>query len=236
MAGILADRLKPGLDGIDIEPAREIGRNCTCANCAALRPYEWDVFIVNQMAEQISRIAPHAEILLHLKPPADRAERAEMARELTAVTPTVRHMFAWGLDDEDPLTDWLDAGPRFEHFAKLGRILLFPDGNAPSQPAEERTARLFQWCRLSAERDKAGFMFDYRIFGGTEWQGHEEDEPYTRPGDRLPASIALMGAAMADPYLDADGQATLIRKWRSETDWDLDDPEQFYRGLIEAIK
>ena len=44
------DRLRPGVDGIDIEPVREIGRHCTCDRCAALSPYAWDVAGVNQMA------------------------------------------------------------------------------------------------------------------------------------------------------------------------------------------
>ncbi len=119
------------------------------------------------------------------------------------------------------------------HFAKLGRVLLFPAGTPPSDSTEVRIARLFHWCRLSAERGKTGFLFDYRIFGGTEWQGHEKEEPYTRAGDRLPASVALMGAAMSDPYLDDAGQRNLVARLRRETEWDLDDPERFYRGSLE---
>ncbi len=230
MAGILEDRLRPGVDGIDIEPAREIGRHCVCRRCAALNPYEWDAFIVSQMAEQISRINPSADVFLHLKPPDDREGKVEMSRELEAIGSRVSHMFAWGLDDKEVLVDWLETSPRFGQFAKLGRVLLFPDGKVATQSIEERVAKLFHWCRLSAERGKTGLMFDYRIFGGTEWQGHEDEEPYTRIGDRLPASIALMGAAMRAPYLDADGQLDLINRLHADTDWDLDDPARFYRG------
>jgi hypothetical protein len=156
-----------------------------------------------------------------------------MSRGFGALRERIRHIFAWGADDEGALVRWLDADPRFEHFAKLGRVLLFPDGRVPQESVEGRVARVYDWCRLAAGRGKAGYLFDYRIFGATEWQGHEDEDPYTRDGDRLPASIALMGAAMCNPYLDAEDQLALIDTWRRKTDWDLDDPERFYRGSLE---
>jgi hypothetical protein len=227
MAGILADRLEPELDGIDIEPAREIGRHCICGQCSALGPHEWDVMVVNFLTERIHEIRPDAEVMLHIKMDPDRGGKRRMAETFRGITEQVRHIFAWGADEETSLVDWLDAAPRFEHFAKLGRALLFPEVGA-DHPVETRVARTFSWCRTAAGRGKTGYMFDYRIFGGRERKGHEQADPYTRRGVQLPASIALMGAAMQDPYLDEAGQRGLIARWREETDWDLEDEGRFY--------
>ncbi len=227
MTQILADRLEPGLDGIDIEPAREIGRNCLCERCSALSPYEWDVMVVNFLTERIHAIRPDAEVMLHIKMDSDREGKRQMAEAFEGIRGEVRHIFAWGADEEASLVDWLDAAPRFEHFAKLGRALLFPEGT-PENAVEDRVARAFSWCRMAAERGKTGYLFDYRIFGGKEWRGREDVAPYTRKGIQLPASIALMGAAMQDPYLDDAGRGELIARLKAEADWDLDEPERFY--------
>jgi len=48
-------------------------------------------------------------------------------------------------------------------------------------------------------------------------------------GARIPASIAVMGAALKNPYLGEDGQASLLDELRNTADWDLDDPERFYK-------
>ena len=227
MTEILADRLEPGLDGIDIEPAREIGRNCICERCGALSPYEWDVMVVNFLTERIHAIRPDAEVMLHIKMDPDREGKRRMAEAFEDIAGDVRHIFAWGGDEEASLVDWLDAALRFEHFAKLGRALLFPEGR-PENAVEDRVTRTFSWCRMAAERGKTGYLFDYRIFGGKERQGHEGVVPYTRQGGRLPASVALMGAAMQDPYLDEAGQRELIAQLRAETDWDLEDEGRYY--------
>ena len=228
MAGILSERLAPGLDGIDIEPAREIRRNCICEQCQALEGYEWDVFVINFMADRIQILSPACEVLLHLKMAPEGPGKRRMSTTLQGLRPHIRHIFAWGADDELSVTDWLDADPRFEPFTKLARVLLFPEGINPTPSLEERVARTFSWCKLAADRGKSGHIFDYRIFGGTEWNG--KNTPTTRSGDRLPASIALMGAAMADPYLDNQDQKALLSELRNNCDWDLDSPERFYLG------
>lgn len=230
MGDILADRLAPGVDGIDIEPAREIGRNCVCDRCRILRPYQWDAFVIGIIAERLYAIKPDAEILLHLSMATDRPGKQQMSTDLQGLPESIRHIFAWGADDESSLVDWLDADPRFEPFAKLGRVLLFPDGTPAVLSVQERVARTFRWCKLAADRGKTGYLFDYRIFGGREWQGHEADVPRTRTGGKRPASVALMGAAMKNPYLDEAGRHELIARLKSECDWDLDHPARFYNS------
>ncbi len=233
MGDVLSERLAPGVDGIDIEPAREIGRNCVCERCLALRPFQWDALVIGFLVERIHAIKPDAEILLHLSMPPDKPGKQQMSRDLQCLPESIRHIFAWGADDEASLVEWLDADSRFEHFAKLGRVLLFPDGTPGGLPVEERVARTFRWCRLAADRGKTGYLFDYRIFGGREWQGHETDVPHTRQCSRLPASIALMGAALTNPYLNEDGRLELIARLKSECDWDLEDPARFYNSPAE---
>jgi hypothetical protein len=226
----LRRRLDPGVDGILIEPAREIGRDCACPKCRALHPYAWDVLVINWLTDRIREIRPDAEVFLHLSTRVMATERDRLREEYARVRGSVRHMFAWGADDEPAIADWLDLDPRFEHFAKLGRVLLFPDGRMPDRTAEERVARVFRWVRMSAERGKEGFTFDYRIFGGKEWQGHEAELPSTRVSSRMPASLGVMGAAMLDPCLEEEGQRALLDRLRVEADWDLDDPAHFWRG------
>lgn len=229
-AETLKKRLEPGMDGIDIEPAREIGRHCICSECRSLHPYEWDALVINFLADGIHSLRPGAEVLLHLNTNMMKADRGRMREEYAKLRENVQHIFAWGADDEASLIDWLDLDPRFEPFAKLGRVLLFPEGKPPAWPAEERVAGVFRGCRLAADRGKTGYTFDYRIFGGREWQGHGDELPSTRVSRRQPASIAVMGAAMRDPYLDERGQRDLLDRLRAETDWDLDDPAYFWRG------
>jgi len=231
MAGILAKRLEPGIDGIVIEPARETGRNCICEKCRAMRPLEWDAMIINFLAERLARLKPDVKIMLHLSAvAASREAKRTMARELAGLPSSVEAMFAWGIDDEAAVTDWLDADPRFAAFTKLSRVILFPDGARPAEPLDARVAKLFRWCRLAADRKKTAYSFDWRLFGGREWTGHETEPPTTRTARTLPASLALMGAALREPRLDARQQRDLLASLRSRTEWDLDDPAVFYRG------
>lgn len=231
VARALAVRVQPDIDGILIEPARETFRNCICDRCRVPRPFEWDTFIINFMTDHLVALKPGIEIMLHLNvtgngPEADRA----VATEFAGLRKSIRHIFAWGTDDERSLINWLDADPRFSPYIKYSRCLLFPDGSVPMTPAEERASKVFRWARFAADRDKQAYSYDWRIFGGTEWQGHRESGPTTRLCSRMPASIALMGAAMQDPYLDARAQRRLLGRLRRTTEWDLDDPRVFYLG------
>ena len=232
VADALAQRIQPNMDGILIEPARQVYRNCICDKCRTLRSFQWDAFVVTFMAERLRALKPELKIMLHLNMAgADRAAKQAAAADLTVLPPAIEHIFAWGLDDPASLVDWLDADPRFEAFTKLSRVLLFPDGKLPKQPAEQRVAEVFQWCRLAADRGKKGHSFDWRIFGGREWEGHQTDLPTTRLCRKMPASLAIMGAAMRDPYLDDQRQRELLQTLRTTSEWDLDDPSIFYHGV-----
>lgn len=233
-AGMMARLLEPDVDGLDIEPARHTSCRCVCPQCSAMNPYEWDVYVTNSCAEHILRIKPNAEIFMHvytkyLIEPGDAMKDAY--RQLNH---RIHHIFGWEADDEQTMRHWLDLDPRFGHFAKLGRVLLFPGGDPPTTPAFARVARVFRWCRLAAEKGKKGYLFDYRMFGGVEWKQESDagcpNSPVTRQAKKLPASIAVMGAAMRDPYLDETGQSRLLERMRNDTDWDLDDPACFWIG------
>jgi len=231
MVSLLPKRLEPDIDGIFIEPAREISRNCICPRCQKLLPYKWDVHVLNFLADEIHKIKPEAEVIPYLNMNESGEDKQKWAKELKALRKEIHHIFAWGMDNDETLFDWLEAEPRFEHFAKLGRILLFPEGKKPQKSIEERVSSVFKWCRMAADRGKKGYMFDYRVFGGREWKGHENDEPCTRISHRVPASLMLAGKAMQNPYLDEKEQSEFIQELRGITDWDLDDQEYFYRGI-----
>lgn len=230
MHGLLPDRLEPQLDGIMFEPAREISRQCICERCRSLTPNEWDVKVLNDLIGQVVRLNPETRVMPYLFIPGGREDKLRLAQDLRELHPAVKHVFAWGMDSESSLIDWLEADPRFFPYTKIGRIILFPDGKAPARSAAERVATLFEWCRLAADRGKTAYMFDYRVFGGREWAGHEEDEPATRLSDRIPASLAIAGAAMNDPDMTRTEQHALLERLRETADWDLDDPGYFYRG------
>lgn len=235
LLGTMGRLLKPDMDGIDIEPARHTYRRCVCPRCNAMNPYEWDVFVVNLLTERILRIKADAEIYMHVYVECLIAGGEDMKKAYRQLNGRIHHIFGWEADDEKAMSDWLDLDPRFEHFAKLGRVLLFPGGQAPTTPASERVARIFRWCRLSAEKGKKGYLFDYRIFGGMEWERKEAviklpAIPVTRLAKKIPASIAVMGAAIRDPYLDEKGQRKLLDQLKKEADWDLDDPAYFWKG------
>ena len=155
MAGVLAERVQPNLDGIVIEPAREIRRNCICERCLALRHYEWDTYVVNFMADELLKQKRELKIMLHLSAVGkDKAAKKTMASDLAQLRGSINTIFAWGIDDHESLADWVDADMRFCPFTKLGRVILFPDGKPSTLPIETRVARLFRWCRLAAEREK----------------------------------------------------------------------------------
>jgi hypothetical protein len=46
----------------------------------------------------------------------------------------------------------------------------------------------------------------------------------------MPASLALMGATLEDPYLEEKGQRELLKKLRATAEWDLDNPASLYTG------
>ena len=231
VAKTLVKRLQPGIDGIVFEPPPETSRNCNCDQCRALSRFQLDTFMVNFVTEQVKKIKPDAEIMLHMNDTGGKATSQSMAAGLAGLAAPVRYIFGWNTDDEEAFRAWLDADPRFQPFTHLSRAILFPDGKPSPLSIEERTAHAFRWARLAADRGKKAYSYDWRYFGGTEWKGHEKEPPTTRLTKKMPASIALMGAVMKVPYLDRKGQLELLNKLRATTEWDLDDPASFYRGV-----
>jgi len=233
MKAALADRLYPSIDGISIEPAQEIGKNCACPRCEALLPYGWEPFAINLIAAEIKKIKGDAEIILHMhmNPDLGDARILNCAAAMRGLDAGVRHIISWGVDDDARLALYLSADRRFEHFGKLGRMRLFPGGAKPEAgTAYERAASVFDWCRASADAGKRGYVFDYRIFGGSERQGCEGRLPVTRITGRLPASLALIGMAMREPRLSRGAQREFLDGLRAECFWDIDEPELYYRG------
>jgi hypothetical protein len=47
----------------------------------------------------------------------------------------------------------------------------------------------------------------------------------------MPASLAVIGAAMKHPFMDAYEQRQLLMELRANAEWDLDDPRLFYQGV-----
>jgi hypothetical protein len=229
-ARMVRQRLEPNIDGIVIEPARVISRNCICKRCVALHPHDWDALVVGDLTEQIQRIRPDVEVWPYVYLAGGWEELKSMIVKYAKFSECIRTIFSWGADDEAMLDAWLRADPRFAPYTKLGRVLLFPGGMPPKQPTVERVAAVFRWCRIAAERGKTSYMFDYRIFGGREWQGHLDALPVTRVSERIPASLAVIGAALHNPHLDAKGQHELLERLRTVADWDLDDPKYFYHN------
>jgi hypothetical protein len=225
----LADRLQPGMSGIFIEPARMISRQCICPQCKSLSSYEWDVLVLNDIADEIRKLNKDIEIFPYIYMPSDKQEMQRMPQAYKELK-HVHHKFAWGADDEATLLNWLEADSRFEVYSKLGRVQLFPDGAIPTAAAKERAQTIFDWCRIAAEKGRKHYLFDYRVFGGPEWQGHWDEQPCTRLGDKVPASLKLIGSAMNDPYKKTDEQRVLVETLRLSSDWDLDDPKYFYFG------
>jgi len=230
VAKALERRIQPHMDGIVFEPPAETSQNCICDQCRPLNRFQLDVFMADLVTKHLRKAQPDLEVMLHMNATGNKALKQTMAAGLGNLPSSIRYIFGWNTDDEASLTDWLDADPRFQAFTHLSRAILFPDGRASTQSAEERTAKAFRWARLAADRGKKAYSYDWRLFGGTEWKGHERDTPTTRLSTRMPASVALMGATMKDPYLAEKGQRELLKILRANAEWDLDNPATFYRG------
>jgi hypothetical protein len=230
-ASMIRRRLDPDIDSIVIEPGRMISRQCHCPRCATILPYESDVMVVNDLAGHLYRTKPDIDIWPYVYMPGDRAEMLRMAEAYRGLRPELRRIFAWGPDGEQGMADWLRTDTRFYPYVKLGRAILFPGGRNPGSSAEERVEEVFRRCRAAAELGKECFMFDYRVFAGREWTGHELDEPVTRKAANMPASLAVIGAAMKHPFMDAYEQRQLLMELRANAEWDLDDPRLFYQGV-----
>lgn len=229
-ARMILRRLEPDIDSIVIEPARMISRQCLCTQCSSLHPYEWDVMVVNDLAGHLYRVKPDIDIWPYVYMPGDRTDMLRMAEAYQALRPEMRRIFAWGPDGEPAMADWLKTDSRFHPYVKLGRAIWFPGGRNSGLSAERRVEEVFRRCRTAHELGKECFMFDYRVFGGREWAGHENDEPVTRQSANIPASLAIIGAAMNRPDMDAYEQRQLLDELRAKSDWDLDDQRYFYRG------
>jgi hypothetical protein len=225
----LPDRLYPEIGGIFIEPSRMISRQCICPKCSLISAYEWDVLVLNDIADELRSLNRDILIIPYVYMPPDKEGMLQMAKAYKELK-QINHVFAWGADDEQTLTDWLETDSRFEVYTKIGRVQLFPNGERPSASAEERAETVFRWCRRAAELGRTHYLFDYRVFGGREWQGHLDNSPVTRASSKIPASIKLMGAAMKDPYKETGEQKRLLASLRTNADWDLDDPGYFYFG------
>jgi hypothetical protein len=244
VAASLERRVHPAVDGILFEPPSGLSQECTCDQCHAVGRFGLDALMVKLVADELQRSRPGLELMLHMNAssrlrldPARKYSRQDMAAGFRDLPRSIRYIFGWltemtdaDFDTEASFADWLDADPRFQAYTRLSRVILFPDGNEPAASIEERTEAAFRWARLAAERGKKAYSYDWRLFGGTEWKGHEEETPTTRLSRRLPASLALMGATLLDPYLGRQGQRELLQKLRATAEWDLDSPASFYHG------
>ena len=241
----LPARTQPSVDGILFEPVSGLAEECVCERCRGLGRFEMDTLMTSIVANRLAEARPGLPLMLHYNAsPKPRwwngapCTRREMSLGLAGLPASVRHIFGWltdmtgeETDTEESLVDWLDADSRFQPYTRLSRVILYPDGAMPTESAEHRVARAFRWARLAAERGKTACSYDWRLFGGTEWAGHESEAPTTRECRRLPASLALMGETMCNPFLDAAGQRDLLERLRAGCEWDLDSPEAFYRGI-----
>jgi hypothetical protein len=240
----LGKRVQPDIDGVLFEPPPDLSEHCVCEQCQALSRLQLTVFMANFVTEHLKKAKPDLEVMLNvdattsLRPGwRSKASRKDMAAAYRDLTSSIQYIFGWltdmtgtDIDNEASLIDWLDADPRFQAYTRLSRVILFPDGKVPTQSVEERTAMAFRWARLAAERGKKAYSYDWRLFGGREWKGHDQATPATRLSAGVPASLALMGATLEDPYLDEKGQRQLLKKLRATAEWDLDDPASFYPG------
>ncbi len=239
----LARRVHPSIDGILYEPVSGLSQECVCERCRALGRFELDTLMTRIVSQRLEKAKPGLPIMLHLNAAAQprgnlraRATRQDIARGLRGLPASIRCLFGWltdmtetETDTEESLVDWLDADTRFQAYVRMSRVMLFPDGRASTASLEERVAMAFRWARLAADRGKTAYSYDWRLFGGAEWKGHESEAPTTRACGKLPASLALMGQTMLDPYLDRSGQRDLLRRLRADAEWDLEDPAVFYR-------
>jgi hypothetical protein len=240
----LEKRVQPSIDGILFEPPADLSEQCVCEQCQALGRLQLNVFMANFVTEHLKKVKPDLEVMLNVNATTGlrrgwtaRASRKEMAAAYRDLNSSIHYIFGWltdmtatETDNEASFIDWLDADPRFDAYTRLSRVILFPDGKVPTQSVEERTATAFRWARLAADRGKKAYSYDWRLFGGYEWKGHEKMTPATRLSKKLPASLALMGATLKEPYLDEKGQRELLKKLRATAEWDLDDPAAFYPG------
>jgi hypothetical protein len=230
VAKALERRVEPDIDGIVFEPPPETFQNCICDQCRALNRFQLDSLMASFVTDRLKKINPDLEVMLHMNATWDRAFKQSMAAGLSGLPGSIRYIFGWNTDHEQALIDWLDADHRFQAFTHLSRAILFPGGKPSPQSAEERAAMAFRWARLAADRGKPAYSYDWRMFAGTEWFGHEKDAPTTRLTLKIPASIRLMGATMKHPYLDEKGRRSLLRELRATSEWDLDSPVAFYQG------
>jgi hypothetical protein len=238
-------RLEPGIDGILFEPPSGLSEECACEQCRALGRFALDTLMAQIVTEETRPRRPDLELMLHFNASSrlrsgqgGRFSRRGISYGLRDLPVSIRFIFGWltemtgtDTDNEESLVDWLDADPRFQAYTRLSRAILFPDGKASGMSIEDRTATAFRWARLAADRGKKAYSYDWRLFGGTEWAGHEHEAPTTRICRRLPASLALMGATLRQPWLDRKEQSELLARLRATAEWDLDDPAAFYRGL-----
>ncbi len=245
VARSLERRLQPGIDGILFEPPSGLTEECACDRCQALGRFELDTLMANFVTSVVRKTSPIVEIMLHMNASTElrtgvrgKVSRRDIAAGLRDLPEEIRYIFGWltemtdtDTDNEASYVDWLDADPRFQAYTRLSRVILFPDGKAPAASIEERTEMAFRWARLAADRGKKAYSYDWRLFGGTEWKDHESDAPTTRMCKKLPASLALMGATLTEPSLDQRGQRELLGRLRATTEWDLDSPASFYKGL-----
>jgi hypothetical protein len=241
----LKRRVEPSIDGVLFEPPSGLSEECACDRCRAMDRFALDCLMSRIVTDALQAMKPGLEVMLHFNaaPRMRRGHRAAVTRQeiasgLRSLPAPIRRVFGWLTDmtetDRDTvesLVDWLEADPRFQAYTRLSRVILFPRGTTPEASLKQRIADSFLWARTAAERGKTAYSYDWRLFGGKEWEGHEADTPSTRTCARLPASLALMGATMTEPFLDAKGQEDLLKKLRASTEWDLDDPAAFYRGL-----
>lgn len=231
MREVLPTRITdPDMDGLMIEPSGAVRRHCICEKCKRLRPFENDVIATNFIVEEALEINPDLQIFMLAGGEEAKESMTKMAVAYQNLHPAIEHIFSFRTDTREFYHHWINLDKRFESCIKLGRIFLFPGGEKPTTSVEERIASLFEWAKLSAEKGKTGITFEYRIFGGIERHFAKKDIPSTRLSEKCPASIALMSAALTNPFLDNASQKELIERLRGTTDWDLDDPQKFYRG------
>ncbi|MEA1951224.1 MAG: VCBS repeat-containing protein, partial [Planctomycetota bacterium] len=199
---------KPQVDGIVMETPEHDGHYCRCEKCKK-NPYP-GIKLLNEFVAEIRKHRPDMPISFSLKEPTPTAAAAKQVAErlikLTGPTDSFGNSYRSRADR----MHWHDLGPQYGTYLRPFRSRLKSKG-----PASEEIDGVFYDFRLAADRGVWTYGTCYRFYGGKlgSYRVSKDDEMRKKyPARKGPFSLALLGEASFDPFVEGEARAEKVRR------------------------
>ena len=204
---------EPRIDGIALETPEHDGIRCPCEKCKQ-NPYP-GIQMLNELVVEIRKHRPDLPISFSLKEATPDADRAKAVFERLIPLSGPHDWYSNSYVGRPDRVHWHAVSPRCGTYLRPFRNRL-----RSKAPEQKEIDGVFHDFHEAAKNGVIGYGFCYRFYGGKfgSYTVHEDDAMREKYPDRLgPFSLALLGEASFDPFVEGEAREKKLRRLRALT-------------------